>query len=226
MQTNLSRRAFLLGATAAGIGLITPSFAVADTTEATNSGPRFSFSLSTIDSNGNAIPAANQFQNDSPEYSVIELGESIKKDTDRIRASYEIGLVKPNSSTVAPLSMGASYDDPLVRLEVEFEYGFDRGSAAASSIFKICYASARITRSDSLLVTGTRTHAVYAGITGSNVMQNQFDTYSRLEPDWGWVPYSPTGSTPISQNGTRAAFEAWPAGMEGSTVLVEAIAEF
>ena len=34
MQTNLSRRAFLLGATAAGIGLVTPSFAIADTTEA------------------------------------------------------------------------------------------------------------------------------------------------------------------------------------------------
>ena len=226
MQTNLARRAFLLGAAAAGIGLITPGFAVADTTEAANSDPRFSFSLSTIDNNGNVIPATNQFQNNSPEYSVIELGESIKKDSDRIRASYEIGLVKPNSSTVAPLSMGASYDDPLVRLEVEIEYGFDRGSAAASSNFKIYYTTARITRSDSLLVTGTRTHAVYAGITGSNVMQNQFDTYSRLEPDWGWVPYSPTGSTPISQNGTRAAFEAWPAGMEGSTVLVEAIAEF
>ena len=226
MQTNLSRRAFLLGATAAGIGLVTPSFAIADTTEATNNEPRFSFSLSTIDSNGNAIPAANQFQNYSPEYSIIELGESIEKSNDRIRASYEIGLVKPNSSTVAPLSMGASYDDPLVRLEVEIEYGFDRGSAAASSNFKIYYATARITRSDSLLVTGARTHAVYAGLTGTRVIQNQFDTYSRLEPNWGWVPYSPTGSMPVSQNGTRAAFEAWPAGMEGSTVLVEAIAEF
>lgn len=89
MQTNPSRRAFLLGATAAGIDLVTPSFAIADTTEATNSEPRFSFSLSTIDSNGNAIPAANQFQNYSPEYSIIELGESIEKSNDRIRASYE-----------------------------------------------------------------------------------------------------------------------------------------
>ena len=80
MQTNLSRRAFLLGATAAGIGLVTPSFAIADTTEATNNEPRFSFSLSTIDSNGNAIPAANQFQNYSPEYSIIELGGIYRKE--------------------------------------------------------------------------------------------------------------------------------------------------
>ena len=137
MQTNPSRRAFLLGATAAGIGLVTPSFAIADTTEATNSEPRFSFSLSTIDSNGNAIPAANQFQNYSPEYSIIELGGIYRKEQ----------------------------------------------------------------RSNSRFLR-------------------------KLEPNWGWVPYSPTGSTPVSQNGTRAAFEAWPAEMEGSTVLVEAIAEF
>lgn len=205
--------------------MLFPKLAIADETKPSLPQPNFSFSLKPAGANSSDSLSMNALHSYCNGFSVVELNRSIEQIDDAVTASYEIGLVKPDS-IVAPLAISGGYSDPLVKLAVEIEYRLDGNSDISSSHCKIEYATATVTETN-LLVTGPRTHIAYAGILGARLAQNTFyGTYSLLKPDWGWVPYVKTGLNPAVQNGTRASFEAWPAGMESSKVLVEAIAEF
>ena len=150
--------------------------------------PKFSFVLSSANGEG-----ASAQQGSPSDYSIVELNKNMHLvEESTAQASYEIGLIRQETSAVSPFALGGSYSDPLVTLEVKVEYSFGADIVAGfPTKCKINWATAEITYTNPLLITGTKTHMAYAGVVGINVNYVQFDRYSKIEPNWGWVPYSP-----------------------------------
>lgn len=222
----MSRRHFIAAGGLAATSLILgPKTAMADDlSDNTNVPmPTFSCTITDIGQDGKPMNLSTS-EEDSFEESwsakLVEANKGVEQKEDgSYLAKYSVDLVEPVEDGISLFSQGAYYEDILVRLEVEVDYQI------SDSSIKIIESKARITKTNSLLRTGERNHLTYAGIIGVCVERRVFDTYSVVRPNWGWVPWSPPGSSYVTQNGTRAQFEAWPYAMEGSRKLIDAVVE-
>lgn len=218
--TEITRRAFVAtGGSLLLSAALGGNYAYADGSGGGSSAPMFSCKIEPVQS------AFSATDSDGLGFESVECGRDVVVDGDRVIATYSVDVLAKDQG-ILPLAQGSSHDDPLVHVDLSVEYGWDGRDLASSSNIIIYNSIAQITRQSYLLLTGERNHLVYAGILGMRLERKTFDTYSRIDPNWGYVPYSPSGSNDYAQNGARASFEAWPSGMESSRYFVEVICEF